>query len=66
VALAAGDSGSIPGHEIDIHGRGDSRQAVSSTLLTLLVLPVLYLRLESRVAPNHTRHSRQQQIEINR
>ena len=45
--------GSIPGHEIEhpmavvILGG-----LVSSTLLTLLVLPVLYLRIETRAAPN--------------
>jgi Cu/Ag efflux pump CusA len=44
--------GSIPGHEIEhpmavvILGG-----LVSSTLLTLLVLPVLYLRIETRAAP---------------
>ena len=45
--------GSIPGHEIEhpmavvILGG-----LVSSTLLTLLVLPVLYLRIETWAAPN--------------
>jgi len=45
--------GSIPGHEIEhpmavvILGG-----LVSSTLLTLLVLPVLYLRIETQAAPN--------------